>query len=58
MSNNKVLFIIEESYKTEEKELRLVALQNAFLKLIKKYEAIDDRSCLDITNAKKEDTNE
>jgi hypothetical protein len=57
MSNRKVLFIIEESFKTEERELRLSSLQNAFLKLIKTYEVIEEHPTFNTTNKKKENTN-
>ena len=46
MSNNKTHFIIEEYFKTEDNNLRLTALQDIFVRLIKNYEVIENTPLL------------
>lgn len=54
MSNNKTHFIIEEYFKTEDDNLRLITLQNIFLKLIKTCELMENTSLLDVSSHTKE----
>lgn len=54
MSNNKTHFIIEEYFKTEDDNLRLLTLQDIFLKLIKTYELMENTSLQDVSSHTKE----
>ena len=58
MPNSKTRFIIEEYFKTEDSNLRLLKLQNIFLELIKTCELIRDTSFLDITSLTRENFHE
>lgn len=58
MSNNKTHFIIEEYFKTEDINLRLVALQDIFLKLIKTCEVIETSSLLDTSSIQRRTSHE
>lgn len=54
MSNNKTHFIIEEYFKTEDNNLRLITFQDIFLKLIRTCEVIETTSLLDTSSHTKE----
>jgi hypothetical protein len=58
MSGNKTHFIVEEIFKSDEKELRLTTLQNAFIKLIRTCELIDNTSIVDTSIHTKENSHE
>ncbi len=58
MSNKKTNFVIEEIFKTEEKDLRLTTLQNIFVKIIRTCELVESTSFSDTNSRTKETTHE
>lgn len=58
MSSSKTLFIIDESFKSEEKTLRITSLQNIFIKVIKTSELIENTSVINTAQHTKENPHE